>query len=66
MTVSGGSGITVGDRAVYLGIGQLSGRHVDMLAVRGRFACIRFDHGIALLALASDCHPIPRRPPPMF
>ena len=55
-----------GFRAVYLGLGQARGKHCDVLAVRGALASVRFDSGAACLALAKDCHPIPRRPPPDF
>lgn len=61
-----GTGLCHGDRAVYLGLGQARGKHCDVLAVRGVHAAIRFDTGSACLALAKDCHPIPRRPPPDF
>ena len=60
------TGICHGDRAVYLGLGQSRGRHCDVLAVRGALASVRFDSGAACLALAKDCQPIPRRPPPDF
>lgn len=60
------TGIFHGDRAVYLGLGQARGKHCDVLAVRGPLASVRFDGGAACLALAKDCYPIPRRPPPDF
>lgn len=62
----GGTGLCHGDRAVYLGLGQARGKHCDVLSVRGVHASVRFDTGTACRALAKDCHPIPRRPPPDF
>lgn len=59
-------GIAAGDRCLYLGIGQRRGKQCDVLSVRRAFACIRFDSGLALLALVADLHAVPRRPPPMF
>lgn len=63
------SGLSGGDRGLYLGIGQLRGRHCDVLFCWGgvtRFASVRFETGAAVLARAEDIHPIPRRPPPDF
>jgi hypothetical protein len=57
--------VASGDRAVFLGLGP-SGAHCDVLAVRGRFATIRVDGQRPFLARVDDCHPIPRRPPPMW
>jgi len=59
-------GLAGGDRCLYLGIGQRHGKQADVLAVRREFASIRFDSGIAVLCLARDCHPVPRRPPAMW
>ncbi|WP_267382583.1 MULTISPECIES: hypothetical protein [unclassified Sphingomonas] len=58
--------VAAGDRALYQGAGQLRGKQCDVLAVRRTHATIRFDAGFAVLALASDLLPVPRRPPPMF
>ncbi|WP_028965353.1 hypothetical protein [Sphingomonas phyllosphaerae] len=55
-----------GDRFVYLGRGRRHGKHGTVIAARRGFANVRFDDGLALLCLARDCHPIPRRPPPMW
>ncbi|MBW6524802.1 hypothetical protein KZ810_14975 [Sphingomonas sp. RHCKR47] len=60
------AGIARGDRCLYLGIGQLAGKQCDVLSAHRAFAVIRFDTGLALLTLATDLHPVPRRPPPMF
>jgi hypothetical protein len=57
--------VASGDRAVFLGLGP-RGAHCDVLAVRGQFATIRIDGQRPALALISDCHPIPRRPLPMW
>lgn len=59
-------GIATGDRCLCQGSGQLRGKQCDVLSVRRVHAAIRFDSGIAVLALAADLHPVPRRPPPMF
>lgn len=55
-----------GERALYRGLGQRNGKQCDVLAVRREFASFRFDDGEAVLGLARDLYPIPRRPPPMF
>jgi hypothetical protein len=60
------TGLARGDRCLFLGIGQLRGKQADVLVVRRDFASIRFDSGLAVLALARDCHPVPRRPPAMW
>jgi hypothetical protein len=44
----------------------LRGKQADVLVVRRDFASIRFDSGLTVLALARDCHPVPRRPPAMW
>lgn len=59
-------GVATGDRCLFRGIGQLHGKQCDVLSVRRVCAIIRFDSGTALVALAADLHPVPRRPPPMF
>lgn len=64
--MSSGSGISAGDRALFLGMGQLRGKHGDVLNTRPKFTTIRFDNGRAVLTLTADIHPIPRRPPPDF
>ncbi len=47
-------------------MGQLRGKHGDVLNTRPKFSTIRFDNGNAVLTLTADIHPIPRRPPPDF
>ncbi len=59
-------GLATGDRALFQGIGQLRGKHCDVLSVRRDLVTLRFDSGASVIALVRDCHPIPRRPPPMF
>ena len=59
-------GVGQGDRAVFLGRGQLRGRHADVLSVRREFARIAIDDGPKVLTLTANCHPIPRRPRPDF
>lgn len=66
MTHTMKTGVAAGDRAVFLGIGQLRGKHGDVLNARPTFSIVRFDHGVAVLTLTADVHPIPRRPPPDF
>lgn len=55
-----------GDRVLLTGIGQTRGKHADVLSVRGQIAAVRLDSGTAVLTLARDVHPIPRRPKPDF
>lgn len=59
-------GAAGGDRVVLLGIGQTRGKHADVLSIRGQIAAVRLDSGDAVLTLARDVHPIPRRPKPDF
>ena len=66
LAVKPSQGIARGDRAVFLGLGQLRGKHGTVLAVRPKITSIRFDTGVAVLTLTADVHPIPRRPPPDF
>lgn len=47
-------------------MGQLRGKHADVLNARPKFCIVRFDNGAAVLTLTADIHPIPRRPPPDF
>jgi hypothetical protein len=54
-----------GDRALHQGLGR-TGKQCDVIAIRRDCASVRFDDGQAVLVLAKDLHPIPRRPPPMF
>lgn len=66
MVAARACGLGHGDRFVFLGAGKRRGKHGTVLAARRGFANVRFDDGVALLCLARDCHPIPRRPPPMW
>ncbi len=54
-----------GDRALFQGLGR-TGKQGDVLAVRRNLASVRFDDGQAVLCLASDLYPVPRRPRAMF
>lgn len=60
------TGLGRGDRVVLLGIGQTRGKHADVLSVRGAIAAVQLVDGDALLTLARDIDPIPRRPKPDF
>ncbi len=64
--MTGGGGIARGDRAVFLGPGQLRGRHADVLSTRRAFTAIAVDDGPRVLTLTVHVHPIPRRPRPDF
>ncbi|HEX8554356.1 MAG TPA: hypothetical protein VF695_06585 [Sphingomonas sp.] len=57
-------GIGPGDRILHQGLGQK--KQADVLAVRRECASVRFDDGEASWVLTADCHPVPRRPRPMF
>lgn len=66
MPAASSPGIGHDDRFVYLGTGKRRGKHGTVIKAWREFANVRFDDGIAVLCLARDCHPIPRRPPPMW
>jgi hypothetical protein len=62
-------GLAAGDRALFTSVVGPRGKQCDVQYVFGarpRFASVRFDNGNAMLALAADLHPVPRRPPPDF
>ena len=61
------SGLSRGDRAVFLGLGQLRGKHADVVSARREFVVLAFDDvPRGTLTLAANVHAIPRRPKPDF